>query len=533
MAIFPDRMMLSRRDKALLTVLAAALVGILLVLALLGWYLWRESVVAEEVRLGKLASRLGEQTEQAIVDARDLLDHLNQLETAPCSPEHLGALQEAAMTRPHVRAIGYWRAAERRCGVGFIQGQPLKPPQASRIYDTGVIAWWPGPATAVGGVELFLIRFGEHDLAIDPLLVMNPGLLAEQKVELWVEGMSLAVHPPGAGLTPPAELAPGLTVDRANNRIMARFSLGTLFPIDIVAMQPLGLFWQRYFPTLIGAGLLGVLLVVLWLFAVLRYSRHHLSLPAELRDAIGGGQLSAVYQPIVDLASGCCVGAEALARWRRDNGDAIGPDVFVPMAEESGQATDLTLAVLRVVLAELGDLLRKDPGLVINLNLSGSDLASPRFSQALAEMLQAAKVAPASIKLEITECSLLNTSHVSEHISALRALGHRIAIDDFGTGYSSLAYLENLELDTLKIDKTFVDGIESHAVTSSVIGHIIEMASSLRLDIVAEGIESPHQARWLREQRVTFGQGYHFSQPLAAEQFCSWCDEQTGAAAKT
>lgn len=525
--------MLTRRDKVLLAMLAAALLGILLVMALLGWYLWRESVVAEEARLGRLASHLGEQTEQAIVDASDLLDHLNRLEAVPCSPEHLDALQEAAIVRPHVRAIGYWQATERQCGVGFIQGLPLKPPQASRIYDTGVIAWWPGPDTAVGGVELFLIRFGEYDLAIDPWLVINPGLLAEQKVELWVEGMSMAVHPPGAGLPPPTELTPGLTVDRANKLILARFSLGTLFPIDIVAMQPLGLFWHRYFPTLIGAGLLGMLLAVLWLFVVLHYSRHHLSLLAELRDAIGGGQLSVVYQPIVDLSSGCCVGAEALARWRRDNGEAIGPDVFVPMAEESGQATDLTLAVLRVVLAELGDLLRSDPNLVINLNLSGGDLASPRFSQALTRMLQTAKVAPASIKLEITECSLLNTSHVSKHISSLRALGHRIAIDDFGTGYSSLVYLENLELDTLKIDKTFVDAIESHAVTSSVIGHIIEMASSLRLDIVAEGIESAHQARWLLEQRVAFGQGYHFSRPLTAEHFRHWCDKGTGAAAIT
>lgn len=515
--------MITRRDKVLLSVSAAALLGLLLPLAALGWFLWQESVVAEEKRLADLAQRLGEQTETALVDARELLDNLNQLELEPCSPEHLERLQEAAIARPHVRAIGYWRAAERECGAGFVQGDALTPPRASRIYDTGVIAWWPSAETAVGGIELFLMRFGQHDVAIDPRLLMSPGLLDAQQVGLWVEGLPMSRHPHDAELPPPEDAAPGLSVDRAESRIISRFSLGTLFPIDVIAVQPLAAFWDRYLPTLVVAGIFGLLLVVLWLLLVLHYLRRHLSLSSELREAIAHDRLSVEYQPIVDLADGRCIGAEALARWHREGDETIRPDVFVPLAEDTGQATDLTLAILRTILREQADTLRDRPDLSINLNITGQDLTSDRFGNALRAALREAQIEPHSIKLEMTERSLLNSDAVRNRLRELRNRGHRIAIDDFGTGYSSLSYLERFELDTLKIDKSFSDAIAHEAVTSQVIGHIIEMARSLDLHIVAEGVESAHQVEWLRQQGVDGGQGYHFSRPLSAAAFRTWC----------
>ncbi|WP_018139306.1 MULTISPECIES: EAL domain-containing protein [unclassified Thioalkalivibrio] len=517
--------MATRRDKLLFAVFGVTVLGLLLPLFLLGWYLWQGSVVAEEQRLDELAQKLGQQTEQAILDARDLLDELNALDVTPCSPQHLNQLQEAAISRPHIRAVGYWRAVERECGAGFVQGDALTPPQASRIYDSGLVAWWPGPTTAIGGVELFLMRYGQHDVAIDPRLLVNPGLLEDQEVGLWVESMPMITHPPGADVPDPELFEPGLTVDHAEQRLVSRSSLDTILPIDIIAVQPMAQFWQRYLPTLAGAGAFGLLLVGLWLFLILRYFRHQLSLAQELREAIAHDQLQVVFQPIVDLETGSCQGAEALARWRRDNRETIGPDVFVPLAEDTEQGTDLTLAILRCVLHELGPQLRDRPDCPINLNITGQDLASTRFSEALQRELEQAKVPAHAIKLEITERSLLNTDDVRRRIQDLRARGHRIAIDDFGTGYSSLAYLESFELDTLKIDKTFADAIGHEAVTSNIISHIIVMARSLKLNIVAEGIESGHQVEWLRQQGVGFGQGYRFSRPLSARAFRDWCQQ--------
>ncbi|WP_018863920.1 EAL domain-containing protein [Thioalkalivibrio sp. ARh3] len=517
--------MASRRDKVLFAVFGVTVLGLLFPLFLLGWYLWQGSVVAEEQRLDELAQRLGKQTEWAIIDARDLLDELNALDATPCSTEHLNKLQDAAMSRPYIRAVGYWRAVERVCGAGFVQGDALTPPKASRIYDSGLVAWWPSPSTAVGGVELFLMRYGQHDIAIDPRLLVTPGLLEDQKVGLWVESMPMVTHPPAAILPDLHSFEPGLTVDRDAQRMVSRSSLGTIFPIDIIAVQPMAQFWQRYLPTLAGAGALGLLLIGMWLFLILRYFRHHLSLASELREAIAHDQLQVVFQPIVDLETGTCQGAEALARWRRENQETIGPDVFVPLAEDTGQGTNLTLAVLRCVLRELGPQLRARPDCPINLNITGQDLASTHFSEALERELEKARVPARAIKLEITERSLLNTDDVRARITALRARGHRIAIDDFGTGYSSLAYLESFELDTLKIDKTFADAIGHEAVTSNIISHIIIMARSLKLDVVAEGIESRHQVEWLRQQGVRFGQGYHFSRPITGPAFRDWCHD--------
>ncbi|WP_461482049.1 EAL domain-containing protein [Porticoccus sp.] len=519
---------MARRDKIFLAILSTALLGSLVLCALLGWYLWRESVVAEEGRLETLSQQLGQQTEDAIIDARNVLDQLNNSTVEHCANEHLKLMQELAVARPYIRAIGYWRAADRLCGAGFIQGISFTPPRASRIYESGVIAWWPSAETEVGGVQLFLMRFGEHDLVIDPRLLLNADLPEQQMAGLWVEGLPMVTVPARAELPPLNALKLGLTVDRTNQRLISRFSLGTIFPIDIVALQPMSQFWQRYLPTLLSAGLLGLLLIPLWIYIVLRYSRQHLSLAAELRDAIVNNQIQVHYQPIVDMSSGRCSGAESLARWTREDGEMVGPDVFIPIAEEAGLATDLAKAMLRGILRELGSHLKAFPDLSVNLNLSAQDLETDRLLDYLETELRAADLPASAIKLEITERALIDNDLARRRIQTLRRRGHSIAIDDFGTGYSSLSYLESFELDTLKIDKAFVDAIETHAVTSSVIGHVIEMAKSLKLDIVAEGVESAHQVDWLLKQNVLLGQGYLFSKPLPARQFIAFHQRHGG-----
>lgn len=514
--------MLARRDKIFFGILAVTILGALTLSVLLGWYIWRESVGTEEQRLQQLSQRLGEETEHAIIDARNLLETLNERTTDPCNAAHLAMMQDIAVARPYIRAIGYWRAAERHCGAGFIQGVSFTPPKASRIYDSGVIAWWPSEATEVGGVQLFLMRFGNHDVVIDPRLLLNVGLPDGQMAGLWVENLPMITTPPDAIFPPLDHLRLGLTVDRSTQQMISRFSLGTLFPIDIVAIQPMSEFWKRYLPTLITAGILGLLLIPLWVFAVVRYSRQHLSLAAELRDAITNHQLRVNYQPIVDMSNGRCLGAESLARWTRDNGEMVGPDIFIPIAEEAGLATELAQAMLHGILRELGDHLKKCPDLSINLNLSAQDLQTDQLFDHLETELKAAGLTTSAIKLEITERALVDSDTARQRIRTLRQQGYLVAIDDFGTGYSSLSYLESFELDALKIDKSFVDAIENRAVTSSVIVHVIEMAKSLKLDIIAEGVESDHQVDWLLSQDVRLGQGYLFSRPLSARQFIAF-----------
>ena len=511
-----------RRNRILLNSALAGLVGVALLFAAIAAYIWEQSFSSEENYAGGLAMSLGQRTEKIIADARDLLADFDGSPVERCSPAHLRAMQEAAISRPYIRAIGYWRAAERQCGVGFLPDEGLKPPRADRIYDNGVIAWWPNPQTEVGGVELFLMRYGDHDVAIDPRLLLDLGQNPNRQAGLWVEGLRMAAVPWDVELPEPGTIPVGVSIDRDGNRVVSHFARTGVLPIDVIAIEPLDSFWRRHAPLLALGTAAALMLVAVWIYAILRVSRRQLSLAAELREALAHDLIRVHYQPVVDLKSGRCVGAEALARWQRESGEAVGPDMFIPVAEESGLVQDITIAVLRATVREMSQLLATHPDISININLAPDDLRNDRVGVELARCLAEAQLPPGALKLEITERALVNSDTSRAMIREFRGRGHQVAVDDFGTGYSSLSYLQSFELDVLKIDKSFVDAIGTEATTSQVIVHVIEMAKSLGLDTVAEGVESPHQVVWLLAHGVSFGQGYIFSKPLSAGEFIGY-----------
>jgi sensor c-di-GMP phosphodiesterase-like protein len=509
---------MNRRRIVMMLAALAALVGIVLLFQTSLWILRRESVASEEEYSGGLAAALGQSTEQIILDTRNMLAAFDEMQMPRCSEEHLRALQEAAISRPYIRAIGYWQAIERRCGVGFLP-EGLKPARADRIYDSGVIAWWPSLQTQVGGVQLFLMRYGDHDVAIDPRLLLNLGSMQDRQAVLWVEKLRMSALPWDIELPKPDSLRVGVTVDRENGRVLSRFSRNAILPIDVVAVEPIGNFWSRHGQILaIGAGA-ALLLVIAWLYAITRYSRYQLSMAAELKQALASGKIHVCYQPVIDLTSGRCVGAEALARWQRGNGEQVSPDVFIPVAEKNGLIQDVTLSVLRTAVLDFARVCSEFAGIGVNVNLSADDLKNDRIARELSDILAATKLPSETIKLEITERALINSDAARSMIRQLRNQGHQVAVDDFGTGYSSLSYLQSFELDVLKIDKSFVSAIGMEAATSQVIVHVIAMAKSLGLQAIAEGIETPAQVGWLVVQGVTLGQGFLFSKPLVLEDF--------------
>ncbi len=519
-----------RREKLLIGVSVAAFAGVALVFSSALWFLWHDSVTAEEAALGGLAQSLGERTEAVILDTRNLLDRFDRLPGPRCAQSHLRAMEEAAATRPYLRAIGHWRADTRQCGVGFLQTIAPKPPRADRIYPSGVIAWWPGPHTEIGGVPLFLMRFGNHDAAIDPTRLLEIGPAGARQVGLWLEHLPLVSQPERAELPAPSSVPVGVNIDRSGGRIVSRFSRNAVLPIDIVAIEPFGSFWDRHLWTLAAGSTVGLLLACGWLAAVFRFTRKRLSLAAELREAIAQCRIAVHYQPIVELATGRCVGAEALARWTRHDGESVSPEVFIPLAEREGLVSAITMATIDTVIRDLAVLRAQSPELSVHVNLAAQDLRNETFGQALAERLSTAGLPSDAIHLEITERAWINSDTARKAVQALRSRGHQVAIDDFGTGYSSLSYLETFELDVLKIDKSFVTAIEtSEGSVGHVIGHVIKMARSLRLRTIAEGVETRKQRRWLVERGVTCGQGFLFSEPLAADAFAEYVASEKAA----
>lgn len=510
---------LTRRQRILFGSLLLAVAGATLLAAATAWVSWQEAFDEEGHEVSELARSLATRTERIVLNARSVLSSLDAIDVEHCSPQHINAMQAAAMQYPWIKSIGYWRADERICSTGLTEGTALKPPRADRIYDSGLIAWWPSKDTEVAGVQLFLMRFGNHDVAMDPRFFVDIGLSREQSAGLWLEGLQLAANPWDAELPPPSSVPMGVRLNESRDAIHSHFALGQIVPIDVVVTEPADAFWHRQEQLITTAAMVGGGLGLVWLVVVFFISRQQLSLRSQFRDAIAAGELEAYFQPIIDLRSGKCVGAEALARWRREDGSLVSPELFIPEAERDGLLPDVTLAIVDSTLQGLRRFLKVRPDLQININLCSEDLQHPAFGDVLAQRMAASGIPSAAFKLEITERALINDELARNHIRSFRERGHEVAIDDFGTGYSSLAYLESFEIDTLKIDKTFVDAIGADAVTSHVISHIIDMAKSLNLDIVAEGIELEAQAKWLLAQGVQYGQGYLYSKPLSARDF--------------
>jgi sensor c-di-GMP phosphodiesterase-like protein len=263
-------------------------------------------------------------------------------------------------------------------------------------------------------------------------------------------------------------------------------------------------------------GLIGALFgVVLSIF----YRRNR-SLENQLLRAIRQDKLRMVYQPIVNLHSGEIVGAEALARWTDEEGFAVGPDVFIKIAEEHGFMGEITRLVVRHVLHDFAETLRAHPDFQISINVAASDLGDPRFLPMLEQSLDQAGVLAASVVIEITESSTALHKVALEAIRHLRRLGHHVHIDDFGTGYSNLSYLHDLSVDAIKIDRSFTQAIGTEAVTVSILPQILAMAKTLNLQVIVEGIETSQQASYfIGGAKSILGQGWLFGRPVPPVEF--------------
>ncbi|PNG31398.1 MULTISPECIES: EAL domain-containing protein [Pseudomonas] len=273
---------------------------------------------------------------------------------------------------------------------------------------------------------------------------------------------------------------------------------------------------------------LGLVLGLLLAALVAYLARRRLSLKGELQAALERDEFFIEYQPIIDLHNGRCVGAEALARWRTQGGKLISPSVFIPMAEANGLIQRITARVMEIVVRDAAELLRADERLHIAINLSSEDLKTQDAEQRLKKLSEEAGMGPRSLMVEITERGLMDPDKSRAVLLAVRANGFQVAIDDFGTGHSSLSYLATYELDYLKIDKMFVDTLGTDAPTSLVTMHIIELARSLGLQMIAEGVENPLQRDILRKHGVQYAQGWLFGRPMSIQHLREFIDQHPG-----
>jgi diguanylate cyclase (GGDEF)-like protein/PAS domain S-box-containing protein len=251
-----------------------------------------------------------------------------------------------------------------------------------------------------------------------------------------------------------------------------------------------------------------------------------LALEIDLRRAINEHQLSLAFQPIYDLRDLRPVGFEALARWHHPQRGDIDPSLFIGLAEDAGYVGEITQQMIDRALGHLAvcrDSAPQFSQLTVNVNMSGFDLARPGMAASVARLLRSHGLPAAALTLEITETRLM--SRMDESLSTLRELrelGVRVSIDDFGTGYSSLAYLGTLPIDSLKIDRSFVQGLDRGSPNTDIVRTVVHLGLNLGKSIVAEGIENRDQLQRLRALGVERGQGYLLSKPLPPERIREW-----------
>jgi len=245
--------------------------------------------------------------------------------------------------------------------------------------------------------------------------------------------------------------------------------------------------------------------------------RHALEI--DLRQAVARNELFLVYQPTFRLDDRRIVGVEALVRWQHPTRGPISPDTFIPIAEDSGLILEIGRWVAREACAQAAAW--RDRGLAVTMaiNVSGKQLDEKDFIGEICAVLDETELDPEALTLEITESSLMRDPHeAAARLEQLKTLGVRIAIDDFGTGYSSLAYLREFPVDSLKIDRTFISGLEDSEDAAAMLATLVQLGKTLKISTLGEGIEDESQLERLRDAQCDYGQGFVLARPLPAEQ---------------
>ncbi|RKS68032.1 diguanylate cyclase (GGDEF)-like protein [Motilibacter peucedani] len=252
---------------------------------------------------------------------------------------------------------------------------------------------------------------------------------------------------------------------------------------------------------------------------------------SELSDALAGGQLRVHYQPVVDLTAGRVVGAEALLRWQHPVRGLLGPDEFLPLAEDTGAIVELGRWVLDQACAQAALWRAQRPGVTVAVNVSPRQLGRGDVALAVEESLERHGLDPGGLRIEVTESALTESSSARSELWEIDASGVPVGIDDFGTGYASLSYLRQLPVGFIKIDRSFVADMVSDPDQHAIVASVTSLALALGIGVVAEGVETGAQAEALVALGCTTAQGFLYARPMPAEELALLSPGRVGARA--
>ncbi|EPW0773691.1 EAL domain-containing protein [Escherichia albertii] len=513
------------RTRHLVSLISGVLIlSVLLPVGLSIWLAHQQVEASFVEELNTYSSRVAIRADKVAAQGKSALQELERWQGNACSNEHLMEMRRVSYSYRYVQEVLYIKNNVPLCSSLEHKSPPNTFPEPGKISKDGYRAWLTSHNDL--GITRYMVAMGttNYVVMIDPASFIDVIPYSSWRIDAAIVGN---VH--NIVITSSDEIARGIITrlqEKTGEHVESNGIIYNIQPfpemnISIITWASTQLMqkgWHRQVFIWLPVGLLIGLLAAMFVLRILRrvQSPHY-----RLQDAIENHDICVHYQPIVSLSSGKIVGAEALARWPQTDGSWLSPEIFIPLSQQTGLSEPLTLLIIRSVFEDMGSWLHQHPDQHISINLESTVLTSEKIPYLLREMIHRYQVNPKQIALELTEREFADPKTSAPIIARYRQAGHDIYLDDFGTGYSSLSYLQDLDVDILKIDKSFVDALEYKNVTP----HIIEMAKTLNLKMVAEGIETSKQEEWLRQHGVHYGQGWLYSKALPKEDFIRWAEQ--------
>jgi sensor c-di-GMP phosphodiesterase-like protein len=514
--------------KARIRILSLTILG-LIVGALGGLWLGRAMLLrTAKADLSAYADELRRNADGLSDEINSILLEMNAPAVPACSNPDLTALRAQTFRYVHVKDVGrthdgklYCSAFLGRLARPHIEGAPsLVLANGANVYTHAAVLMdskgaAQGTIVEAGDVNVVLNSnaFGNWDRPHIGYMVAAINREIGQVTE--IAGSKLEIGPAWV-LSQKSQIVQG-TIYRA--------VCSSSHPVCVVTAERVTDVWNSARSTQLAYAAMGGFAGFFFGLAIALLDRRASSLANQLLRAVrkNSSSLHLVYQPIVDVGTGRCMGAEALLRWTDQNGVSIPPDSFIPLAEEKGFINELTAFVVRRATRELAELLHDCEEFTLSVNVAASDMGGEQLFELLKEHVLLAGILPRHVALELTERSTADLVLVRAAIQRLTAEGYKVHIDDFGTGFSSLSYIDQLRVNAIKIDRAFTRTIGTDAVIAPILSQMLEMASSLGVEVVVEGVETEAQRDYLAASGKTLrAQGWYFSRPLSAEALYSF-----------
>ena len=502
-----------------ITILATAGLLPLILCVIFTWVDARHSVQRQQEAT---ADMLLAHAETISDQAWNMIDQLRRFSGKQCDDVNENLRQYAALY-PYFRAVGVMQDGLVTCSSAFgsshsdIKTMLLRPPPENRK------AWWMLSVAGTRAVKdrpavifvrdtpsqfsTFALIDGQYLLDFMNAIDRNQ----DSSITLQFGGGAILYSDIKDGAVPAA-----LVLNKTSSR----------YPVTVHVTSPASDVMRNWRHGLLTFVPVALILSLLLVAVINNWLERKLSIRDRLRRAIVRREFSVQYQPVYHIATGQASGVEALMRWHLPDGNQIRPDLFIAAAEAEGMIVPLTRHLMQLI-AEEAKSWSVPPDFHLAINVAAEHVQHEDFVSDIRQFAAAMATHQSRITLELTERSLLSDGEdVVQKLQLLRSEGIRIAIDDFGTGHCSLSYLQTFPLDYLKIDRGFINAIESVEGETPVLDAIIMLSHKLKLKVVAEGIETPLQLQYVKDRGVVFIQGYLYARPMESSILMEWLQQQ-------